>query len=125
MPPEMLLLHTGRAVPRPYFVLATEVLGQILNGKSLEEIFGAHELARLAGDYSARGRSAGLTEAETRQWLTFGFEAAARAGILDEGRFLSSVAMEILVATLANPTETSYDVLNPLTGELIGHRDLI
>lgn len=125
MPLEMATLHTGRTVPRAYLISTVGELRRLLSGMSLPEIYGGYELAQLASSYLARGQTAPVREPEARQALMFGYEAVAATGIMTEGRFLHSVAMDILAASLANPTETGYDVLDPLTGELVEHRELI
>lgn len=120
----MVALHTGRTVPWGHFTITVMELQRLLSGVTVPEISAGHELARLVGDYLAQGRTGPVLEREAREALPFGFATVAATAIMVKGT-LHSVTMDILAASLANPTETSYDVLDPITGALVQHRDLI
>jgi hypothetical protein len=115
-------LHTGRRVQQAYLWMTLNTLDRLLSEVSTTALMAADELTRLAARYLAEGRTGPVYEPEAREALPFSYDHMA--DLMPTGK-IHQMTMDILAATLANPTDSSYDLLNPLTGVLVERRALL
>jgi hypothetical protein len=122
---DLIELHTGRVVHHAVLHHVVDAVTDLAEGGRPGAALGVLELAQLAQRYLADERTAPVANAELRQRLPFGYRWVDERGLIGPGGSIHSMVMDVLGACLARAGDSGYDVVDAVSGALIGRNELI